>query len=532
MSGQNETPRQKMIGMMYLILTALLALNVSKDVLDAFIVVNSGLENTNDNFSKKNEELYAEFNLAKSVDPVRVNPNWQKAQHVKKESQELINYIDKLSKKLIAQTDGIPENIADTIQLAYLNSKDNYDIPTNILIGNSEDGSNGESRILKNKLNDYKQLLTDYILPNDRKKVVIDINTNDPPKNDNNENWETYNFYHRPLVASITILSKLKNDIKNAESTTVNYLLKQVDEGNLKFDTVAAKVIPQSNYVLLGEDYKADLFLAAFNKTKNPEILIGNYNAKTNSFGGTPVKLNVDKGLGKYVVKTTREGIVSYSGTIKMTAPSGKEILFPFESEYIVAKPALTVSADNMNVFYIGLENPVSVSVPGMPNEKLSVSIDNGKITPKGNGKYSVTMPLGVTQANINVVATMENGEKRSMGSMPFRVKRIPKPTLKFAGLTTDGSLTKGEIESNLGLIASADNFEFAVNFKVTSFDVSVVSGGTAETISQNGNSFDQTIKTRFGRLKRGDKVSFENVYVMGPDGQSVKINGLTVRVR
>ncbi|MGZ6539425.1 MAG: gliding motility protein GldM, partial [Bacteroidia bacterium] len=126
MASAKDTPRQKMIGMMYLVLTALLALNVSKDILDAFIVVNKGLENTNLNFTGHNEQLYSEFDLAKTVDPKRVTPNWKLAQQIKKQSAELTDYIDKLQKQLIAKTDGVPQLIADTMQMANISSKDNY----------------------------------------------------------------------------------------------------------------------------------------------------------------------------------------------------------------------------------------------------------------------------------------------------------------------------------------------------------------------------------------------------------------------
>ena len=169
MSSGKETPRQKMIGMMYLVLTALLALNVSKDILDAFIVVNKGLENTNLNFTEHNENLYSQFDLAKIIDPVKVTPSWKLALDVKKRSDELTDYIDKLQKKIVSQTEGIAQNVADTMQMQNINSKDSYDTPTNILIGDSEDGSAGASRELKNKLISYKTQLANCILPEDKK---------------------------------------------------------------------------------------------------------------------------------------------------------------------------------------------------------------------------------------------------------------------------------------------------------------------------------------------------------------------------
>ncbi|MDQ3048290.1 MAG: gliding motility protein GldM [Bacteroidota bacterium] len=530
MASAKDTPRQKMIGMMYLVLTALLALNVSKDILDAFIVVNKGLENTNNNFTGRNEQLYAEFDLAKSVDPVRVTSNWKLAQEVKKHSAELSAYIDQLQKQLVKETEGIEQSVADTLQMANIESKDNYDTPTNILIGDSEDGSAGASRVLKNKLNDYKSKLTNAIQPSDRKKVLVDIDTEDPTYSEENENWELYNFYHRPLVASITILSKLKNDVKNAEATIVDYLLQQVDIGNLKFDTVAAKVIPQSNYVLLGEEYKADVFLAAFNKTRNPEIMIGNYNEATKAFEGTPNSVRVENGLGKYSASASKEGIMNYSGTIKMVTPQGKEVLFPFKSEYIVARPSLTVSADNMNVVYIGLDNPVSVSVPGVPNEKLSVSINNGRITPTGNGKFNVVVNSG-TKADVSVMAEMENGEKRSMGTMSFRVKSIPNPTAKVGRITSSGVMNKSELNNQMGIVAEYNGFAFSIIGKVSQFNLEYTINGAAGSLHSNNNMFTEDMKKIFKQLKKNDKISFEYIKGIGPDKKEVQLSPLNIRI-
>lgn len=533
MAGAKETPRQKMISMMYLVLTAILALNVAREVLDSFVIIDKGLQITNNNFDKHNQDLYAQFDLAKSVDPNRITPNWEKAQRVKKEAAALTSFIDNVRTTLISKTEGIEEKIADTTQLINVDGKDNTDVPTHIMIGKNEDGSAGVSRALKDKLNAYRTQLTNYVLPADRKKVEINIDTQDPPKDGENDNLETYNFSERPLAACLTILSKMQNDIKTAESNVVDYLLKQVDKGTLKFDTVAAKVIPVSNYVLLGEEYKADVFLAAFNKTRNPEMKVGKFNPLDNSFEGPTDMLSVEKGLGKYNVKTTREGIVSYGGSIKVVSPSGQEMMFPFQSEYIVARPALTVSADNMNVFYAGLQNAVSVSVPGIPNERLSVSIDNGRITPLGNGKFNVDVKNGAV-SNVSVTANMENGERRNMGTVKFRVKAIPRPTAKFASLTTDGSLTKAQIESTIGPVAYYENFDFMANVKckVVSFTLSVLTNGPVEDYPLKTNIIPPNLVDRLKKLRRGERLMIADVKVLGPDEKIVPASGLTIKVR
>ncbi|MFY9310686.1 MAG: gliding motility protein GldM [Bacteroidia bacterium] len=530
MSSGKDTPRQKMIGMMYLVLTALLALNVSKDILDAFIVVNKGLETTNENFSTRNEVLYASFDLAKSIDPVKVAPNWELAQKIKKNATELTEYIDKLQKELVVKTDKVAEGVADTLQMANIKSKDNYDIPTNILIGESEDGSAGLSRTLKNKLIEYREQLTACIAPKDRASVKLDIDTSDPESSATNENWEMYNFYHRPLVASITILSKFKNDVKNAESVVVDYLLKQIDTEVMKFDTIAAKVIPQSNYVLLGEEYKADVFLAAFSKTRNPEIVVGNYNEAKKDYDGTPAAINVENGLGKYSVKTSREGIVSYAGTVKMKSPQGKEVTFPFKSEYIVARPALTVAADKMNVVYLGLDNPISVSVPGIPNERLSVSATNATLKNAGDGKYIVNVKGGKT-VDVSVTATMESGERRNMGTMSFRVKRIPDPKPKFAGVVGRTSITLSELQTTRGIFADYENFEFSVVCKVTSFEMVYPSQGMQLSINGTGNVITPEMLAVFKKLKKNERIRFENIKAVGPDGNTVSLSPLSMKI-
>ena len=530
MSSAKDTPRQKMIGMMYLVLTALLALNVTKDILDAFVIVNKGLENSNANFTERNDKLYADFDLAKTIDPVKVSPNWKLAQETKKQSEVLCQYIDELQKKLVIETEKVTPSVADTLQMQNIDNKEKYDTPTNIMIGDSEDGSAGASGELKKRLISYRELLTGYILPADQKKVKVDINTDDPKNSENHENWELYNFYDRPLVASLTILSKLKNDVKNAESLVVDYLLKQNDVEVMKFDTIAAKVIPTSNYVMLGDEYKADVFIAAFSKTKKPEILVGNYNEATKTFDGTPNSLAVENGLGRYVAKADKEGIYDYSGTIKLRSSKGKEVIFPFKSEYIVARPLLTVAADNMNVVYIGLDNPITVSVPGIPNERLTVSVNNGALRSTGSGKYNMTVKQG-TKADVNVYATMENGEKKSMGTISFRVKHIPTPVAKVGKITTSGIMSKGEFSSQLGVIANYENFEFKANCKVVSFDMSYPVNGTYGTEHMDGNNITEKMKGIYSRLHKNDKVLIENVKGVGPDGVVVSLSPVTIKV-
>lgn len=540
MSGGNLSARQKMIGMMYLVLTALLALNVSKDILDAFVLVNDSLENTVNNYTEKNEMLYAEFNQAKSFDPKKVTPFWEKAQIVKDKSAEIIIYIKSLQVKLYQETEKITEQQADTILLANVNGKDNYDIPTYIMVGENENISKGLAQKLKQKLMQYKQSMYALFGEEDQKLLSIDLDTEDKLTSYGKESWEMANFYHTPLAASITILSKIQTDVKNVEFEVVNQLFKSVRKKDFNFDTIAAKVIPSSNYVLLGEKYQADVFVAAFSTTQNPEILIGDYDSTNNSLTSVKDSVAVTKGLGNYQVTTDKEGIFSYKGVIKLKIPGSNEVQqYPFQSEYIVARPSLVVSLDQMNVFYIGPKNPVSVSVPGVASENIVATISGpgNTITKKSNGKYEVKLSGGSPRnIEVRVSAKMPNGEMRSMGAMPFVVKRLPKPYAEVGSVSTVvKKLPKAQILAYSSVKAKYDpSFAFQglplniVKFKVEVFRSGV--GGYTKNVT--GSTIPQATKNYFNGLRRGDIIYFTGVRAKDVTGLQLPLNDVTIEVR
>lgn len=537
MAAGKLSPRQKMIGMMYLVLTALLALNVSKDILRSFVVVNDGLENSEKTFHKDVTNLYAKFDEKKTIDPQRVIENWKKAQQARKMAEELGQYITGLKKNIIRETEGFKNKEEDTIRLAFVDSKDNYDASTYIMIGESEDGSTGEARKLKDRLIKYRKDMLALLPPEDQKQINFTIDTEDPknPEEEEERTWEMNNFYHAPLAASITLLSKIEADVKSAEVAVVDALLKNVDADVIPFDTVSARIVAQSNYVLLGEEYKADIFLAAFNKTLKPQVFVGDYNTQAGKFNGGFDSVNVAGGIGKYSVGTSSEGMKKYSGVIKMKTPKGKVMEFPFESEYIVARPALTVSADKMNVLYAGLTNPISVSVPGIPNEKLRVSITNGILTSKGGGHYDVS-GLNLGFSDVSVTATMDDGSTRSMGTIKYRVKQIPKPIVFCGSATTENTrVTPNEMKAASGVGCKYGNdFPFDVQAKVLSFNITIQSnsGIIYDHASPTTNMFNDADKRAMQNLRKGMKVYLSDMFAIGADGKKVKLADMTITIK
>jgi gliding motility-associated protein GldM len=540
MSGGNLSPRQKMIGMMYLVLTALLALNVSKDILDAFVLINTSLENTVVNYNKKNEILYSDFDKAKSFDPIKVTPFWEKAQLAKKYSLDLIEYIKELQIKLIQETEKITNTEADTLQLKFTKSKDNYDIPTNIMIGQTEDGSKGLARELKNKLDNYKRLMFGLFNEQERKTLNVDLKTDEVKSGEGIETWEIGNFYNTPLAATITLLSKIQTDIKNAEYEVINKLFQSVGKEDYNFDTVAAKIIPSSNYVLLGEKYNADVFVAAFSTTQNPEILIGEYDTIKNQLLNVVDTVPVTKGLGNYSIKTTHEGIFNYEGVIKLKTPGSETVkLYPFKSEYIVAKPSLVVSPDKMNVFYIGPDNPVSISVPGVASEKISATITGAgnRISKTSNGHYKVKLSTNSPRnIDVKVNATLTDGTQKSMGKMTFVVKRLPKPYAEVGNV----SLVRGLESRNQIKAHTKVKAKYGPSFPFTGLPLNVVKykveifRGALQINSWNKNNGAITVNDRnkFNTLRRNDMVYFTNIFARDVSGQLVSLNDVTIKVR
>ncbi len=540
MAGANLSPRQKMIGMMYLVLTALLALNISKDILNAFILVNNGLENTVVNYGEKNTLLYAEFNAAKAIDPKKVTRFWEKAQKAKLFSNNITLYLDSLKIKLIKETEGINQAKADTLHLKYVENKDNYDIPTHLLIGQSEDGSAGLARILKNKLTVYKNNMLGLFTEKERKTLNLNLTTADIQTIDGVEKWEMGNFYHTPLAASITVLSKIQMDIKNAEFEVVNKLFQSVSKKDYKFDKIEAKIITNTNYVMLGEKYTADVFLAAFSTTQNPEILIGKYDSATNTLTNISDTVTVKNGLGNYIINTNKEGVFEYEGVIKIKSPTGEVQHYPFKSEYIVAKPSLVVSPDKMNIFYIGPKNPVSISVPGIASENIKATINGvgNKITKVTNGKYNVKLVSNSPRnIHITVSAIMPNGSVKNMGSMPFIAKKLPQAFASVAGKSGEIVLNKNSFKGFRTVRGSyGKNFLFTgLPLTITKCNIEIYRNGIPIFTENKMNTKSLTKKTKefFQRkLKRRDKVYFNKIRAKDINGQIQQLTGIQIEVR
>ncbi len=525
-----KEPRQKMINIMYLVLTALLALNVSVQILNAFIAVNNGLVETNHNFDKKNANTMSLFEKAMADDPMKTKPYYDKAKRVQQWSKELCNYIDTLKSVLIAQTDGKSRKTADTMKLSEINAKDNFDIPTHILINDaaSEDGSKGKAHELKMKIAAFRKEVMGLFDPA-KDSILANIGLKTPNVYSSEEErkvtWEVANFYERPLVAEICLLSKEQNDVKNVEATMEAYLLSSVNASNFKFDRIVKEVVPYSNYVILGDSFKASIFMAAYSSTQNPRIIVGDVDTVT----GAPIKgghvdsVRVANGMGYYAVKTDHEGSIRYAGNITIQLPDGTYKPYPFHSSYLVAKPAVVIEPTMMNVFYIAVDNPVEISVPGVPDDNLRPSFQGPGSISGSKGKYTVRVSSGDgSKCHISVSAKLSDGSTKNFPPQEFRIKRLPDPICYVAGKKGDINITKAVLLNNPKVEAVMENCDFNVHYDVTSFQIVVTAGGYSKIEQSNSGRLTPSMMSLIKQSPSGNHVIFQKVNVKGPDSRSI----------
>ena len=525
MGHGKETPRQKMIGMMYLVLTALLALNVSKDVLNAFILVDEGLTKTTHNFTQKNEGLYTDFQQAFEVNPAKVEQWLTRAQEVKKRAVVLYDKMQEYKKKIVATAEGddSPAFHDGEVDLNFVSAKDDNNVPGQIMI--VEKG--GEN--LKAEIVAYREYLLSLI--DDKttyasivKSVESSLDTNNPEQSKSSKGeavtWESEHFENLPLASTITILSKMQSDVRNSESEILGFLLSQIDAGSFKFNKIDAVVISNSDYIFKGQEYKAQVFLAAYDSTKSPEIILDNN-----------IKLDVQDGKGIYKTTGASVGPKRWGGTIILDQGNGSVIKREFREEYQVAEASAVISPTKMNVFYRGVSNPVSISVSGVPQENLEATITKGSIQRDGGGW--IVRPSGGAEGEIvtvKVSAKIDN-VSRFMGSMDFRVKDVPDPVALVAN-RNQGIISLGDLTKATGVVAQLKNFDFDLEFTVTEFTVSaVLSGGFTKTEISTNNKWTKPQLEIVSQLKNGQRLTFENIKAVGPDGKLRTLNSIVFKI-
>jgi gliding motility-associated protein GldM len=532
MAHEKLSPRQKMIGMMYLVLTAMLALNVSKEAVEAFKKVDNGLTQTIANYTIKNDVIYKEFDRAAQENPTKAGKYKTLAYQVKERAEEAFNFIQGLKIEIIKKAEKDPETPAvkgNEVIIEEVKRIDDTNVPSEILIGANE---NGKANDLKALLSEYRQFLIttlDGKNPTAEEALKKSLATDDAKNIDGKtERWENLNFQTLPLVAVICILSEYQVSVRNGETEVLNYLYSQIDASSFKFTKLGAIVVPiSSNYVTTGSDYEAQVFVSATDSTQFPTITVGES------------KLPVDEsGKGIYKVRATTTGLKKWGGIISLKAPDGSLKNYPFESSYVVGDPNVIVSPTAMNVMYYGINNPIDVSVPGISPDKLKIRVVNGSFSTekvknsKGeNFKGSWAVKPNAVGQNVQVIVTADiNGKPVQYAPYDFRVKSIPVPVAIFANKST-GSVPRATAAAQQGVFAILPDFDFDLQYTITGFTVLYSDKGSDFEETSNNSNLTPKQKDLIGRLTRGKNLIIKDIKALGPDGRTKELQPVILKI-
>jgi len=510
MAAVNETPRQKMMGILYLVLLGIAATTVTDHVLDAFSNLTVSLETSTKNVQSTVSNSFSAFEATKlKSDPVRNQPIYDKAKKIKGYVDDLDAYINGVKEKLTVEGGGLEKD-------GELKAKADVDIAPRVMV------RKGLAKELKQHIEDTRSKILASLDKNETNGLTLSLNAQDPPKKVGQlkVSWEEDNFGDGiPLVAAITALTKIQSDLKNTESDVIGRIL-QADKTQIVMDRFEAVAVAPSSYILVGEQYKAQVFLSSSSSTSNPEIMVGGQ------------KLNVVDGKGVFTAAATSEGEKKWSATIRVKKTDGttQEYKLP-DQTYTVARPSATISPDKMNVFYIGLPNPVSISAPGFSDDKIHVSLSAGELSGHG-GAYTFNFkPAQRGKVTVTISGELEKGKNKVLTTKEFRVKTIPPPRVKFAN-KGGGKLNAVAMKSQNRLFAVLEDFEFEATFTIKHFTLYINKPRSDVFVKEsNSNVLTPEMQSAMNGVTTGSRVTFDNVLVIGPDGIQRALDPITFSV-
>ncbi|MES2279342.1 MAG: gliding motility protein GldM [Bacteroidota bacterium] len=505
MAGGKETTRQKMINIMYLVLIAMLALNVSDSVLNAFRNLNVSMGTARDNSQASIDQLFSTFQATKMKEsPLRAKPLLDTATIAKNYSDDLNKYVEDLKQAMIKEGEGMDPETGDVTK------RSDLDIVPRVMI------NEGKAKLLKEKIIATREKLIGLLNKKDQSSVTFTLDAQNP-KTGSAKTWEDANFGDgTPLTAGLTVLTKIQADTKNAETEIVKKVFGKMDQALVTLDKFNAVAVAPSSYILAGQPYTAEVFLTASDSKSNPSISVNGSSLPTS------------EGKGKYTVTTSGEGIRTWTGSVTVKQTDGTLKTYTTAPQtYQVAKPSAVVSADRMNVFYIGVPNPISISAPGIAKEKLKVSIEGGEIT-GADGHYIVTVNA-TGKATVTVSGDLGSGKVQVLGSTDFRTKRIPPPKAVFGGKSS-GTTSSANIRGQDRLFAVLTGFDFDAKFNITNFNMMIIKP-RQDPIQKSGTSglLSADIKAALNSVGPGTVVVFNNIIVVGPDGVRQEIDGIAL---
>lgn len=509
MAGGKLTPRQKMINLMYLVFIAMLALNMSKEVLSAFGNFNDKFTESNKLTEQSNATLLSALETKASDEPAKYAEPARKAKEVAKISKDFVAFLETVKAEV---TEGIEPD--ETGKLPF-ESMDKSTIDEKWFAG---DGYSPRGTEIVTKIDKYvadvKKVLGNdvkyipFIKEIEKKFSTADIANREGVK----QKFLDYKTKGFPAVSTLTFLTAMQNDVKNTEAGAYNLFLGNALQSAASMKNFQAIVVLEKNAYFQGETVKG-------------KVVLGRYDANTvpTSFNG-PGKIE----NGQAVISTTAGSIGEQKISGKFGfLEDGKEIPLSFEGTYVVVpRPnQAIISADKMNVVYRGVPNPISISVPGIASNKVNANAQG--MSKVGDGKFMLKPGSG-SEVKINVSATMPDGKTMSSAQV-FRIKGLPAPTGKVGGLDKN----KGP-KSNLevcSVTAAMEDFDFPVTVNVTQFNIKVPG---QPTVVVSGNKMDARARAAIAKASKGDVIIISEIKAsfVGIDQVAKRVSPCTYEIQ
>jgi gliding motility-associated protein GldM len=505
-----KEPRQKMINIMYLVLTALLAINISAEILNAFKTITSSLEKTNSTVNTSSQQIFGSLTEKMTQEATREKAGiWQpKAKSVIDYSTNAYNFIENLKKQLITEAGGNPAD--PTVKF----KEDDQNMVTRVMI------KQGKGKELFKVLEDYiKNVLKDSAIGKEFAKT-LPINLDRSKGNvSNKKSWEEDNFYMAPTVGALSILTKFQNDIRNTENKVVTYCHEQVGKVELRFDSFEAIVGQNSKYLMPGQEIEITAGLGAYSKTKLPNV----------SINGSGVALN-EKGQAVYKAAAGGVGSHTINVTVSFTDQDGKPQTRTIPVEYTVGSANASIALDKMNVLYIGVDNPVTIAASGGGDDKVQATIvgGGGSLTRVGPGKYIARVNSVTDDCRINVSV-----EGKVAGASQFRVRTIPEAQAYVGGQPSGASMAAGAFKAQGGVGAGIKNFPFELSYDVVSFTFTCDTDDDIVSVPSQGAAFSGAVRNAINAHVKADRmVTIDEIRVKGPDGRTTKAPSLVYYIK
>lgn len=442
---------------------------------------------------------------------------YQQGVELHKRSDKLYALIEDLKTSIAKAADGADGKYSDIVN--------NDDLEASAVTMLNPATNKGQA--LRRNLDEYRKYVVTMIPDAEKRKAVENmLSTKVSARSGDvgSQSWEQKMFENMPAVAAVTLLTKVQNDIRQAESEALSGLIAAVDMGDVRVNELNAYVIPVSNMIMRGGKYSADIVLAAIDTTQRPEIFINGS--------------KLDNAKGHYEFVAGSVGTHDFSGYIEVPRADGTTDRRPFKSSYTVMEPMATISPTMMNVLYAGIANPISISVPGVPMSAVQATMSNGTLT--RNGDHWVAHPGKVGSESVISVSANIDGHSQTVGSMTFRVRKLPDPSPYLAIKDGNGNtvhykgspkrISKGALMASEGIGVAIDDDILNVTYSVVSFStVFYDQMGNAIPELSDGSRFSSRQKEQFRRLKPGKTFFITDVKAKGPDGITRDISPMQV---